>query len=155
MSDLPAIEPFRTAPDIVEEMIHASDAKSADRLTIAGRGSLDLLIGLCRRGFGQVSCRAADQGPHAGEPPADVLWIPEVESEAHLLTVMARLGRALRSDGVLLIRQRRRLSKDRSRRLGSLLAECGFTLERQTATVNGSMLFRARKRAREQAPCAA
>jgi hypothetical protein len=105
MSVLHDIEPCRPAPDILEEMIHASGAKSADRLTIAGGGYLDLLIGLCRRGFACVSCHAADRGPPAGEAASDVLWIPEVKSEAQLLTVVAGLGRNLRPDGILLIRQ--------------------------------------------------
>jgi mono/diheme cytochrome c family protein len=93
MSVLHDIEPCRPAPNILEEMIHASGAKSADRLTIAGGGYLDLLIGLYRRGFACVSCHAADRGPPAGEAASDVLWIPEVKSEAQLLTVIAGLGR--------------------------------------------------------------
>ena len=91
MSVLHDIEPCRPAPDILGEMIHASGAKSADRLTLAGGGYLDLLIGLCRRGFACVSCHAADRGPPAGEAASDVLWIPK--SEAQLLTVIAGLGR--------------------------------------------------------------
>ena len=61
-----------------------------------------MLIGLCRRGFACVSCHAADRGPPAGEAASDVLWIPEVKSEAQLLTVVAGLGRDLRPDGILL-----------------------------------------------------
>jgi len=91
MSVLHDIEPCRPAPDILGEMIHASGAKSADRLTLAGGGYLDLLIGLRRRGFACVSCHAADRGPPAGEAASDVLWIPK--SEAQLLTVIAGLGR--------------------------------------------------------------
>ena len=52
-----------------------------------------MLIGLCRRGFACVSCHAADREPPAGEAASDVLWIPEVKSEAQLLTVIAGLGR--------------------------------------------------------------
>jgi hypothetical protein len=92
MSVLHDIEPCRPALNL-GEMIHASGAKSADRLTIAGGGYLDLLIGLCRRGFVCVSCHAANRGPPAGEAASDVLRIPEVKSEAQLLTVIAGLGR--------------------------------------------------------------
>ena len=155
MSVLHEIEPCRPAPDILEEMIHASGAKSADRLTIAGGRYLDLLIGLCRRGFVCVSCHAADRGPPAGEAASDVLWIPEVESEAQLLVVVARLGRNLRPEGILLIRQQRQFPAERLRRLPSLLAERGFMLEKQIATASGGILFCARKRLIDQLRCAA
>jgi len=155
MSVLHDIEPCRPAPDILEEMIHASGAKSADQLTIAGGGYLDLLIGLCRRGFACVSCHAADRGPPAGEAASDVLWIPEVKSEAQLLTVIAGLGRNLRPDGILLIRQQRQFPAGRLRRLASLLAERGFVLEKQTATASGGTIFCARKRLFDQVRYAA
>jgi len=75
-----------------------------------------------------------------------VLWIPEVKSEAQLLTVIAGLGRNLRPDGILLIRQQRQFPAGRLRRLASLLAERGFVLEKQTAPASGGTIFCARKR---------
>ena len=114
-----------------------------------------MLIGLCRRGFACVSCHAADRGPPAGEAASDVLWIPEVKSEAQLLTVIAGLGRNLRPDGILLIRQQRQFPAGRLRRLASLLAERGFVLEKQTATASGGILFCARKRLVDQVRYAA
>ena len=114
-----------------------------------------MLIGLCRRGFACVSCHAADRGPPAGEAASDVLWIPEVKSEAQLLTVIAGLGRNLRPDGILLIRQQRQFPAGRLRRLASLLAERGFVLEKQTATASGGTIFCARKRLVDQVRYAA
>jgi len=155
MSRLPEAEPDRPAPELLEQMIWASRVRCVDRLTIAGRGHLDLLIGLCHRGFARVSCRASDQGPRAGEPETDMLWIPGVENEAQLTKTLARLGRCLRADGIVLVHDRRRHSRQRFRRLCGVLAESGFTFDRQEAAADGSVLLCAHKRAGEGTRCAA
>lgn len=155
MSRLSEAEPDQPAPELLEQMICASRAQCADRLTIAGRGYIDLLIGLCHRGFACVSCQAPDQGPSAGEPEADVLWIPSAGNEAELTDTLVRLGRRLRPDGIVLVRDRRRNSRHRLRRLCGVLAESGFAFDRREAVTDGSVILCAHKRAEARTQCAA
>jgi hypothetical protein len=139
--DLCNIEPRRTAADEIDEMIRASGAKSTDRLIIMDARNIDLLLGLCRRGFKSVSCFVADRKVPGGEAAADVVWIPEVESEAQLLALVACLGRSLRADGALLIIQQCWFAANRLRYLPSLLIDQGFQFEKQMITAGGSRLF--------------
>jgi len=126
-------------------MIRASGAKSADRVTILGHEHFDLLVGLCRRGYVDVSCQAAGQGPHCAERAADIMWIPSVPSDACLRQTLQRLGRDLRPGGMLVLRDQRKVVD--VFRLRKLLAKSGFEPDRQTvgASADGLLLC-ARKR---------
>jgi hypothetical protein len=149
MSETGARGSRQPGSSLLERMIRASGAKSADRVTILGHEHFDLLVGLCRRGYVDVSCQAAGQRPHCSERAADILWIPSVPSHARLRQTLQRLSRDLRPDGVLVLRDQR---KDADVfRLRKLLAESGFEPDRQTvgARVDGLLLC-ARKRSAVQ-----
>src|ERR1700733_6813036 len=84
----------------IQEAIAVSGARPEDNVTIAGKRNVDVVIDLMRRGFSNVLCQSAENGPHLS-PPADVLIAPDLKSEADLISVLTRLGRDLRPRGVL------------------------------------------------------
>jgi hypothetical protein len=145
MSTSQDVEPCCTTTDLADALINASGARRTDRVVIAGRGNLDLLVALCRRGYAHAASQAADQGPHIGGTAADVLLAPNISSETELTAVLSRLGRRLRDGGTLVVRGAHRLLDNRLRRL---IADCGFTLtSRDVRADDGSILLCARKRA--------
>jgi hypothetical protein len=113
---------------LADQLIDASGAGAADRITIAGGRHLDLLLSLFSRGFTHAACQAVNQDvPHDGEPAPDVLLIPSIASEEELLAVLARLGRQLRPGGALVLRAAGGGNcGQKATRLRRLLAERGF-----------------------------
>ena len=65
-----------------------------DRITVAGHKTLDVLVGLCRRGFLHCSCRTAG-GSSCGNEMTDALWILETQDAAELRTLIAKFGRGV------------------------------------------------------------
>jgi hypothetical protein len=43
--------------ELVDQLVALSGARKADRITVTGRATLDVLLGLCRRGFLHAMCR--------------------------------------------------------------------------------------------------
>jgi hypothetical protein len=134
-------------PELLDQMIRASAAQSGDQVTIVGRGTMALLLGLCRRGYARVSCHAAAGGPRLAEPAVDLLWLLDIAGDEQLLDAISRFGRSLRPDGRLLIHDLRSMPRGSVRRLRALLGQHGFDLERQTsADAAGGVLLSARRR---------
>jgi hypothetical protein len=135
----------RATARLIDQMIEISGAKRTDNVTIAGSGHLDFLITLCRRGFARVTCWVADRAAPINDLPADVLFVTNVGSDAGALTLLARFGRSLRPNGVLVIRYSRQFPKGHGQALGRLLAEYGFAITQQTTEATGGMLLCVRK----------
>jgi hypothetical protein len=109
------------------------------------KGQVDLLVGLWRRGFAHATCRAADRGPFAGEPPADLLVVPGFRNEAGLLAVLARLGREVRPGGTLVLQGA--CPAVQARRVRRLLWDYGFdTIEQRRDSEGDGFVLAARKR---------
>jgi hypothetical protein len=136
----------RTAADLLGQLIDLSGANGAENVVVSGQGQVELLVGLWRRGFARATCRAADRGPFAGEPPADLLFVPGFRSEAGLIAVLARLGREVRPGGTLVLQGE--CPTVRARRVRRLLGEHGFdTIEQRRDPEGDSFVLAARKRA--------
>jgi hypothetical protein len=135
-----------TEPELLEQMIRTSAARPDDEVKIVGRGTMALLLGLCRRGFARASCFVG-AGPSASERPIDRLWLLDVTSDEQIVSALARFGRGLAGDGRVLIQDRRPALGGRVPALRMLLARHGFSLERLApAGVVGGLLFCARRR---------
>lgn len=142
----------QTEPELLDQMIRASQARPGDAIKIVGQGTMSLLLGLCRRGFAKVSCCAADRGPRAGDAPVDRLWLLDIASDEQLLGALSRFGRGLGANGQILIEDRRPMLHGRVGSLRVLLARHGFSLERLgSAGAPGSMLLAIRRRLTVQA----
>jgi len=153
MSTKQGVAPCTAAGDLADALIDAAGARQTDRVVIAGRGNLDLLVALCRGSYSQAACQAVHRGPRLVGSPADVLLVPDIASEGELTAVLARLGRDLRDGGMLVVRGAHRLLGGRLRRL---IDASGFTLTRRDARADdGSILLCARKRAIAARACAA
>lgn len=159
MSGLQEGSLVQTEPELLEQMIRASAAQRSDRIKIVGRGYLALLLGLCRDGFIKVSGHAASGGSRIAEPPADLLWLPDMASDNQLAEALARFGRGIGPGGKVLVHDRRPMPRGGVRRLRALLARHGFCLERQASAESiGGVLLCARKRSErrtQQVPYAA
>jgi hypothetical protein len=134
--------------DLVDGMIHLTGARATDHVTIAGSWHIGLMTGLCRRGFGKVSCRAVC-GPRIADEPADLLWIPEISSETALTGALAQLGRNLRPGGTLVVGDQRHGAAQALRRW---LARNGFLPTQQIALpgAGGTLLAARKKDARDE-----
>lgn len=130
---------------LVDHLIALSGAHQADHITVAGRNTLDVLLGLCRRGFLHATCRTAVDGPHAGDDAAASLWILNAENAAEMRTLIAMCGRDLRSDGTLIINLDFLPSVEKSAPLRDLLIKCGFVPVQQIHATNRDLLLCARK----------
>ena len=138
----------RSEQDLARRLVTASGARPADVVTIAGSGHIEILIELIRRGFSDVLCRSAVDGPHMATPPADVLLAPNVTSETDLDSVLKRLGSDLRPCGILALSIPPIFSSLDERRLRRRLFECGFTaIERIAGRGDAGTLWCARKHA--------
>ncbi len=134
-----------TVDALVEHSIALSHVGKNDHIMITGRKSLGLLFGVCRRGFAHADCRIA-RGPHAGEPPADSLWITNPKDAAELRTLIADCGRDLRADGTLIVGPGPDMSEDGAAKLKQVLACCGYVLESEWHPGNDAFLLCLRKR---------
>jgi hypothetical protein len=99
---------------------------------VAGVESLDVCLGLYRRGYDHAICRSVAPAPHTPEQTADVLWLLSIPTEANPIEALSHLGRDLRPGGRLVIRLPRGASPDRIRRLRRALLDRGFL---PTATI--------------------
>ncbi len=122
----------RVASDDFEALIGASGARLCDQISIAGRGRLDLLVNLCRRGFAHADCRAQCRGPKTGEP-TDVLLVPGIANDDELVSILTQTARDLRAGGVLAVRDARRGRRADS--LRQLLTAHGFALSKAAAGI--------------------
>ncbi len=139
---------------LIDQLIALSGARQADRITIAGCKALDVLLGLCRRGFLNVTCQTATQGPHVAENSADSLWILGTQDAAELRTLVAKCGRDLHAGGTLIIGFDAHSPADRAVRFGEVLVKCGFALVRQTHSGDRQFLLCARNPGRQEAAAA-
>lgn len=125
---------FCASSDLLDAVIRVAGISHEDRIMIAGSNQLDLLIGLCERGFDNVGCRAAQCGPHLAGEPADLLLLPGVTSEAQLLAVLKWLGPELSPDGVILVCGCM-LSGPKQRDLRRVLAAQSYVVEQHSTDV--------------------
>jgi hypothetical protein len=114
-------------------------AKSTDKVTILGRGAIDLLLALAEQGFVAVSCRGIARGPHLPTDTADVVLAPAIASETELAAACEEAKRSLKQDGVFLAKIARVAMASRAtlRRLSDVLAGQGFAV----STKRGDFLF--------------
>ena len=139
---------------LVDRLIALSGAQQADHITVAGRNSLHVLLGLCRRGFLHATCRTAAEGPHAGDDCAASLWILNAENAAEMRTLIANCGRDLRSDGTLIVNLDFLSSVEKSAPLRDLLIKCGFVPVQQVRATDRDFLLCARKGRHQQTAAA-
>jgi hypothetical protein len=109
---------------LIDQMVIAAGAAISDHVTIAG-SNIELLIGLLRRGFADVTCVVPICCPIADE--ADVLILPKIGSLDDLRQTLTRLGRCLHHDGVVVIYDRQPPTPDHIKAFRCLLAELGFS----------------------------
>lgn len=112
---------------LAEEAIALTGAKPTDRVTILGRGQIDLLVEFAHRRFRRVECHAAEGCHSAAEMKADLVVAPSVRDERELMLTASDAGHCLRAGGVFLVRTARALSAG-VKRLRDALAAQGFTL---------------------------
>ncbi len=126
---------------LVDQLIVLSEARPMDRITVTGHHTLDVFLGLCRRGFLNAACRTAAEGPHTAENSADSLWIVETENAAELRTLIAKCGRDLRKDGTLVVSLDSPAAAERALVLGAVLARCGFAPVRRMISTGRVLLL--------------
>jgi hypothetical protein len=112
---------------LLDQLIGLSEAQPVQRINLTGHQTIDIFLGLCRRGFLNVTCRTAAEGPHTTEDSADSLWIFGTESSAELRTMLANCGRDLRNGGKLLVSLDDPVTADAVLALSAVLVRCGFT----------------------------
>jgi hypothetical protein len=115
----------RSERTFIQEAVAVSGARPTDNVTIAGKRNVDVVIDLMRRGFSNVLCQSAENGPHVS-PPADLLIAPDLKSEADLINVLTRLGRDLRPRGVVVTTCAWAFTAVDERRLRRLFMAHGF-----------------------------
>lgn len=144
----PKLEEPLQSVDVVEGAIRLADMHAGDRVTIVGRGHLDLLLGLGRRGILRASCEMPDGGSQAASDDADVIWIPGEMPAATLLTALSRFGRHLRPGGTLIVGPKPPSGGTDKSWLRRLLFERGFMSVAQLQVGGGDadVLLCARKR---------
>ncbi len=133
--------PLDSTGTLIDQLIVLSEARVMDRITVTGHHTLDVFLGLCRRGFLNAACRTAAEGPHTAENSADSLWIVETEHAAELRTLIAKCGRDLRKDGTLVVSLDSPAAAERAPVLGAVLARCGFTPVRQMISTGRVLLL--------------
>lgn len=115
-------------PDLVDRMIQQSNARTTDNIMIVGRGYLELLLGLCHRGFTEVCCEAAGAPCH--HDAFDTLWLLHADGEDDLRRLLTGVGRALRPGGTVVVRHQHPASGEvgglRVPRIRQLFADCGL-----------------------------
>ena len=112
--------------NLVDRLIDASSTKRYERVAVAGMGSLDVCVGLYRRGYDHAICRSTHLAPHTPEQLADVLWVLGLPNEADPIETLANLGRDLRPSGRLVIWLRKGLPLERICQLRRVLVDLGF-----------------------------
>ena len=117
----------RRAPLLIADEVIATGAHLSDHVVIAGAQQLELLLALIRRGFANVSCQSAAQGPASAEGETDVLIVPSMADDADLPQILQRLGCAVRHRGALIIHGRAAGNSDGDCRLRQALVQAGFT----------------------------
>jgi hypothetical protein len=137
---------YRLTTSILDHFIRLSSPCFTDRITIAGTQNIDLLIGLLRGGFMNVSCLAADRGLHVGDMPSDALWISAIATDNQLTSVLHQLGRTLRVDGLLLIQVKGEWANHCSPQLQRILTAHGVEVEIGFTAAGGDLFVRARRR---------
>ncbi|HMI96949.1 MAG TPA: hypothetical protein VK479_10595 [Micropepsaceae bacterium] len=150
---LASTKPDDQSGTLIDQLIALSGAQHVDRITVAGRKALDVLLGLCRRGFLHATCQTATPGPHV-EDSSDSLWILATQDTAELRTLIAKCGRDLRSGGTLIIGFDRDSSADGALRFRDVLVKCGFIPVQQAHSRDHRFLLCARKRERHEAMAA-
>jgi hypothetical protein len=133
--------PLNGSATLIDQLIVLSGARPIDRIAVAGHKTLDVFLGLCRRGFLNATCRTAAEGPHTWENSADSLWIVDTENAAELRTLIARCTRDLRKDGTLLVSVSSPTANESVVLLGSVLVRCGFTPVRKLISSERILLF--------------
>src|SRR5579871_6788983 len=88
---------------LVDQAITVSEARPTDHITVTGRHTLEVFLGLCRRGFLNATFRTAAEAPHTWDNLADALWVLGTENAAELRTAIASCARDLRPGGSLLV----------------------------------------------------
>ena len=140
MADLSLAQELEVDP--VDAMILLAGADPSQQVMIAGHRHVELLAGLCRRGFSAAGCQAVS-GARVSREAVDLLWIPAVASEAEISAALVQLGRNLRPGGMLVVGDERRV---KSWSLPSWVAQHGFLATRQVALSGGrGVLLAARK----------
>lgn len=87
--------------NLVGELLHHSDARPCEAVTVVGRGTAGLLAELCRLDFDHV-CLAVAPCPAAAET-ADVLWIPHAAPEAMAAGRLHGFVQVLREGGTIVL----------------------------------------------------
>jgi len=131
-----------SSAELLDEAIRVSGVSPEDRIVIAGNEHLDLLIGLCERGFDNVGCRAPQCGPHLAGEPADLLLLPGVARETQLSAAIEWLGPELRAGGVVLVCCRM-LSGQEQSRLRRILMARSYIVEQHST--DAGLFIRAQK----------
>ena len=128
----------------LDDFIEISGAAPSDKVIIAGAKNLDLLVSLMRHGFAEVICQSSTQDPCVGQSPADIILAPTVRSETDLLSILRRLGLALRRGGVLVLRTTQPFNFLNNARLRQALADSGCT-DFDRVAAGGGFVWRTQK----------
>jgi len=116
---------------LVDRLITQCGALPADHITVAGKKTLDVLLGLCGRGFVHATCCTSPHGPHDAHDRATSLWILNAENAAEMRTLIASHGHDLHANGTLIVNLDFLNSPEKGGRLQSILTQCGFMPMRQ------------------------
>jgi hypothetical protein len=112
-------------PAFASHAIALAGTRPSDRVAVFGAGGIDLLIGLCRRGYRDVMCRARSGGPHIPADAVDAVLALAIADEAELAAATIEAGRTLKREGVFLARLVRLPAGARERFIRGLSAQ-GF-----------------------------
>ncbi len=131
---------FQSNGSLVDQLITLSEARPMDRITVTGHHTLDVFLGLCRRGFLNAACRTAAEGPHTAENSPDSLWIVGANA-AELRTLIARCARDLHKGGSLAVSLHIPGAANGALVLGEVLTRCGFAPVRRMIFPNRVLLL--------------
>ena len=126
---------------LVERLIQVTGVGLADRITVAGRKTLSVFVGLCERNFLHASCRTSAAGPHVADNDTDSLWVVNVPTELQLLVLIESLCRDVRPGGTIVIDLSSLAAAAFPFRLRHQLLELGFAAAHQRAVLIGNDLY--------------
>lgn len=107
-------------------VIRLAELGPSDRVTIIGRGQVELLLALNRHGITRAGCEELI-GPSVAAEDSDVVWLPGRVDTVTLLTALSRLSRHLRPGGSLVVGPATDAPDRDSSWIRRLLFERGFT----------------------------
>jgi hypothetical protein len=96
----------REPADPLGRLMEMAGASPASRVLVVGHRTLEVMVGLCRKGFAQAACHGPGRGPHSTEDHADILVIPDAATEGEVAHIITLFDSVLHRNGMVALSHR-------------------------------------------------